>query len=100
MDAIKLEPESEGETNVSHVNNQESDCQEEGVRQYFAFVKVKVEVVVRTGNFLSSAPHLSLAPGINLILCRPDGPSIKYPQFPAILNALNFQPRNLLLIKV
>jgi hypothetical protein len=51
MDAIKLEPESEGETNVSHVNYQENDCQEEGEREHFAFVKVKVEVVVRTGNF-------------------------------------------------
>ena len=51
MDAIKLGPESEGETNVSHVKNQESNCQEEGVRQNFAFVEVKVEVVVRTRNF-------------------------------------------------
>jgi len=51
MDAIKLEPESEGETSVSHVNNQERDCQEEGLRQNFAFVEVKVEVVVRTWNF-------------------------------------------------
>jgi hypothetical protein len=51
MDAIKVEPDSDGETTESHVNDQESDCQEDGVRQPFAFAEVKVEVEVRTRNF-------------------------------------------------
>jgi len=32
-----------------------------------------------------------------LTLCQPDGPVIKYPQFPDVLNALNVQPQNILL---
>ena len=51
MDAIKVETVSHGETTGSHVHYQESDCQENGVRQTSAFVEVKVEVVVRTRNF-------------------------------------------------
>jgi len=51
MDAIKVEPDSDGETTESHVNDQENDCQEDGVRQPFAFAEVKVEVEVRTRNF-------------------------------------------------
>jgi len=35
-----------------------------------------------------------------LTLCRPDGPLIKYPQFPGILNALNVQPHNIFLLTV
>jgi hypothetical protein len=51
MDAIKVEPDSDGETTESHVNDQESDCQGGGVHQPFAFAEVKVEVEVRTQNF-------------------------------------------------
>ena len=32
-----------------------------------------------------------------LTLCRPDGPLIKYPLFPDVINALNVQPHNILL---
>ena len=46
-----MEPDSDGETTESHVNDQESDYQEDGVRQPFAFAEVKVEVEVRTRNF-------------------------------------------------
>lgn len=46
-----MEPDSDGETTESHVNDQENDCQEDGVRQPFAFAEVKVEVEVRTRNF-------------------------------------------------
>jgi hypothetical protein len=44
MDAIKVEPDSGGKTTESHVNDQESDCQEDGICQPFAFAEVKVEV--------------------------------------------------------
>lgn len=51
MDAIKVEPDSDSETTESHINDQEGECQEDGVRLPFAFAEVKVEDEVRTRKF-------------------------------------------------
>jgi hypothetical protein len=50
MDAIKVEPDSDGETAELHVYDHESVSQEDGVPQPFAFAAVKVEVEVRGQN--------------------------------------------------
>jgi hypothetical protein len=50
MDAIKVEPDSDGEAAELHVYDHESVSQEDGVTQPFAFAAVKVEVEVRSQN--------------------------------------------------
>jgi hypothetical protein len=50
MDAIKVEPDSDGEAADLHVYDQESASEEDGVPQPFAFAAVKVEVEVRAQN--------------------------------------------------
>jgi hypothetical protein len=47
MDAIKVEPDSDGETTESHGNDQENDFEGDKVPQPFAFAAVKVKVEVR-----------------------------------------------------
>jgi len=42
-----VEPDSDGETLESPVNDQESDSQEDRIPEPFAFAAVKVEVEVR-----------------------------------------------------
>jgi hypothetical protein len=64
MDAIKVEPDSDGETAELHVYDQDNATQEDGVPQPFAFAAVKVEVEVRAQN-LSSFIIISYAPRIN-----------------------------------
>jgi hypothetical protein len=53
MDAIKVEPDSDGETPESHGNDQENDSQEDKLPQPFAFAAVKVEVEVRGTELLN-----------------------------------------------
>jgi hypothetical protein len=50
MDAIKEEPESEGESYESQVNGEESAAKEDAATEPFAFAAVKVEVKVRVRN--------------------------------------------------
>jgi hypothetical protein len=53
MDAIKEEPDSEGETDesqVPQVNGQESTAEVNEATEPFAFAAVKVEVKVRARN--------------------------------------------------
>jgi hypothetical protein len=50
MDAIKEEPDSEGETDESQVNGQESAAGVNESTEPFAFAAVKVEVKVRAQN--------------------------------------------------
>lgn len=50
MDAIKVEPDSDGETPESLGNEQEDNSEEDRVPQPFAFAAVKVEVEVRARN--------------------------------------------------
>ena len=51
------------------------------------------ELLILSSTLVSRSRH-------NLNTLRPDGPSIKYPQFPDILNVLNVQHSKLLLITV
>jgi hypothetical protein len=46
MDAIKVEPESDGETYDAHINDGEDVAEEGRVPEPFAFAAVKVEVEV------------------------------------------------------
>jgi len=50
MDAIKVEPESDGETYDAHINDGEDVAEEGRVPEPFAFAAVKVEVEVWAEN--------------------------------------------------
>jgi hypothetical protein len=57
MDAIKMEPDSDGDSYESHVNDLEGATEEERVSEPFAFAEVKVEAEVRTESLSSTVIH-------------------------------------------